>query len=85
MIKMNNSLPEIVDASDPMQVKMFLDQVRLFCEELAEKAKQSQSGIRNTVPNISDVEEGEDVQYDDTANFREYTKINGVIRFKTLT
>lgn len=47
--------------------------------------KPTDSSYVASAPGTDDLEEGQAVLYDDGANFRIYVKINGSIRYATLT
>lgn len=84
MIKMSTSIPDVIN-TDEQSLRDILTAMKLYCEELARKAQSSQEEIRNGVPAVTDVEEGEFVRYINGATIRIYTKQDGVIRYFALT
>lgn len=85
MLRLNNTIPFDVDVSNPDSLKEFLIALKLYCEEIADKAKQMQLEIRTTAPSTNDCEEGEDIRYDAGGVRRTYTKISGSIRYHVET
>jgi len=85
MIKIGVSIPEVFDTADPLQLQEFCTAVKLYCEELARKAKSVQDETRSTVPTANDLEEKEDVDYVSGASYIRYTKVSGNIKYMTLS
>lgn len=84
-IKMINAIPLITldDIKDPERLEQILTAFKLYCEELATKAKAYQSTVRSDAPSVNELDEGQDVG-DDTGN-KEYIKLSGAIYSKALT
>lgn len=80
-IKTSISIPDVFDTTDPLQLQNFCTAVKIFCDELARKAKSQQLEVRSDTPDSNSVEEGEDVRMVSGATIRTYTKISGVVRY----
>jgi len=83
MIKIDLEIPYITrdDIVDAERLEALLNTFKMYIEELARKAKSVQIDIYNSNPTVNDIEEGEDAR----TLTREYTKVNGVLKYKSLT
>jgi len=85
-MEMSKELPEIVDTENPVMLKQYIVELKEYCQELARRATGQVGGAVKTVaPSVSDVKEGELTPYDDGVNRRMYTKLNGSLRYISLT
>lgn len=79
MIKMSSEISEVVDVLNPESMRQWMIAVKQCIEELARKAMSSQQEVRTTAPQISELEEGEQVRATVGGLNYIYTKMNGVI------
>ena len=87
MIKLSIEIPtfgeeEMKDSAKLLQIITTLKQ---YCDELASKATSQQENPRTTAPTITELDEGEIVAYENGGDRRLYTKLNGSIRYASLT
>ena len=87
MIKLSIEIPTFSeeDMKDPLRLLQIITTLKQYCEELASKATSQQENIRTTAPAVTELDEGEIVAYETGGVRRLYTKLNGSIRYTTLT